>query len=82
MDAGHHVNTQLLIIIVIRETLFDHSNVILEVHKAHNIFSGSSTCNCKIMYILHTYFVINRLILVLLIPEIPEVLANQRLSRD
>jgi len=32
MDAGDHVNTQLLIIIVIRENLSDYSNVILEVH--------------------------------------------------
>ena len=31
MDAGDHVNTQLLIIIVIRENLSDYSNVILEV---------------------------------------------------
>jgi hypothetical protein len=31
MDAGDHVNTQLLIIIVIREQLSDYSNVILEV---------------------------------------------------
>ena len=31
MDAGEHVNTQLLIIIVIREKLSDYSNVILEV---------------------------------------------------
>ena len=31
MDAGDHVNTQLLIIIVIRENLPDYSNVILEV---------------------------------------------------
>ena len=31
MDAGDHVNTQLLIIIVIRKTLSDYSNVILEV---------------------------------------------------
>ena len=31
MDAGDHVNTQLLIIIVIREKLSDYSNVILEV---------------------------------------------------
>jgi len=31
MDAGDHVNTQLLIIIVIRETISDYSNVILEV---------------------------------------------------
>ena len=31
MDAGDHVNTQLLIIIVIREKLYDYSNVILEV---------------------------------------------------
>jgi len=32
MDAGVHVNTQLLIIIVIREKIYDYSNVILEVH--------------------------------------------------
>ena len=63
MDAGDHVNTQLLIIIVIREKVSDYSNVNLEVHNTHNIFSGSSTCNCKIMYILHTHFAINRLIL-------------------
>ena len=31
MDAGDHVNTQLLIIIVIRENISDYSNVILEV---------------------------------------------------
>ena len=31
MDAGDHVNTQLLIIIVIREKLSDYSNVILQV---------------------------------------------------
>jgi len=31
MDADDHVNTQLLIIIVIRENLSDYSNVILEV---------------------------------------------------
>jgi len=31
MDAGDHVNTQLLIIILIREKLSDYSNVILEV---------------------------------------------------
>jgi len=31
MDAGDHVNTQLLVIIVIREKLSDYSNVILEV---------------------------------------------------
>ena len=31
MDAGHHVNTQLLIIIVNREILSDYNNVILEV---------------------------------------------------
>jgi len=31
MDADDHVNTQLLIIIVIREKLSDYSNVILEV---------------------------------------------------
>ena len=31
MDAGDHVNTQLLIIIVTREKLSDYSNVILEV---------------------------------------------------
>jgi len=31
MDAGDHVNTQLLIIIVIRGKLSDYSNVILEV---------------------------------------------------
>ena len=31
MDAGDHVNTQLLIIIVIRERLSDYSNAILEV---------------------------------------------------
>ena len=31
MDAGDHVNTQLLIIIVIREKIYDYSNVILEV---------------------------------------------------
>ena len=31
MDAGDHLNTQLLIIIVIREILSDYSNVILEV---------------------------------------------------
>ena len=30
MDAGDHVNTQLLIIIVIREKLSDYSNVIFE----------------------------------------------------
>ena len=32
MDAGDHVNTQLLIIIVITEKVSDYSNVILEVH--------------------------------------------------
>jgi len=31
MDEGDHVNTQLLIIIVIRKKLSDYSNVILEV---------------------------------------------------
>jgi len=31
MDAGDHVNTQLFIITVIRETISDYSNVILEV---------------------------------------------------
>ena len=31
MDAGDHVNTQLLIIIVIREKLSDYSKVILKV---------------------------------------------------
>jgi len=31
MDAGDHVNTQLLIIIVIREKLSAYRNVILEV---------------------------------------------------
>jgi len=31
MDAGDHVNTQLSIIIVIREKLSNYSNVILEV---------------------------------------------------
>ena len=31
MDAGDHVNTQLLIITVSRERLFDYSHVILEV---------------------------------------------------
>ena len=31
MDAGDHVNTQLLIITVIREKVSDYSNVILEV---------------------------------------------------
>ena len=31
MDGGDHVNTQLLIIIVIRGKLSDYSNVILEV---------------------------------------------------
>jgi len=31
MDGGDHVNTQLLIIIVINENLSDYSNVILEV---------------------------------------------------
>ena len=31
MDAGDHVNTQLLKIIVIREKLSDYSNVILQV---------------------------------------------------
>ena len=32
MDASDHVNTQLLIISVIREKLSDYSNVIIEVH--------------------------------------------------
>jgi len=31
MNTGDHVNTQLLIINVIREKLSDYSNVILEV---------------------------------------------------
>jgi len=31
MDVGDHVNTQLLIIIVIREKVSDYSHVILEV---------------------------------------------------
>ena len=31
MNAGDHVNTQLLIITVIREQLSDNSNAILEV---------------------------------------------------
>jgi len=31
MDAGDHVNTQLLIITVIGENLSDYSHVILEV---------------------------------------------------
>ena len=31
MDVGDHVNTQLLIIIVIREKISYYSNVILEV---------------------------------------------------
>ena len=31
MDAGDHVNTQLLINIVIRENVSDYSKVILEV---------------------------------------------------
>jgi len=31
MGTGDHVNTQLLIILVIREKLSDYSNVILEV---------------------------------------------------
>ena len=35
MYAGDHVNTQLLIIIVIRENLSDYSNVILEVQLYH-----------------------------------------------
>jgi len=31
MDAGDHVNTQLLIIVAIREKVSDYSNAILEV---------------------------------------------------